>query len=154
MNFQLFIHPNKYSMYLLKHTPWSKKTLFCLFCLTLTHLVQVSTDSWQVGFYSLTLGFALLFNMSDSVFQVVSFFLIYISHLVMIHISFSTEGAFSSVIGRFPSSYMGAMMQVQGTIHHAPCKYNVNCICTDAYHTYMDLCIYNRCDDAGARYNT
>ena len=69
-------------------------------------------------------------------------------------ISFSTEGAFSSVIGRFPSSYMGAMMQVQGTIHLAPCKYNVNCICTDAYHTYMDLCIYNRCDDAGARYNT
>ena len=36
-------------------------------------------------------------------------------------ISFSTEGAFSSVIGRFPSSYMGAMMQVQGTIHLAPC---------------------------------
>ena len=141
-------------MYLLKHKPWSKNTPICLFCLTLTHLVQVSTDSWQVGFYSLTLGFALLFNMSDSVFQVVSFFLIYFSHLVMIHISFSTEGAFSSVIGRFPSSYMGAMMQVQGTIHLAPCKYNVNCICTDAYHTYMDLCIYNRCDDAGARYNT
>ena len=69
-------------------------------------------------------------------------------------ISFSTEGAFSSVIGRFPSSYMGAMMQVQGTIHLAPCKYNVNCICTGAYHTCMDLCIYNRCDDAGARYNT
>ena len=143
-------------MWLLKHKPWSKNTPICLFCLTLTHshLVQVSTDSWQVGFYSLTLGFALLFNMSDSVFQVVSFFLIYISHLVMKHISFSTEGAFSSVIGRFPSSYMGAMMQVQGTIHLAPCKYNVNCICTDAYHTCMDLCIYNRCDDAGARYNT
>ena len=30
----------------------------------------MDTDSWQVGFYSLTLGFALLFNMSDSVFQV------------------------------------------------------------------------------------
>ena len=134
-------------MWLLKHKPWSQNTPICLFCLTLTHLVQVSTDSWQVGFYSLTLGFALLFNMSDSVFQVVSFFHLYV-------ISFSTEGAFSSVIGRFPSSYMGAMMQVQGTIHLAPCKYNVNCICTDAYHTYMDLCIYNRCDDAGARYNT
>ena len=33
-------------------------------------LFKVDTDSWQVGFYSLTLGFALLFNMSDSVFQV------------------------------------------------------------------------------------
>jgi len=52
---------------------------------------KVDTDSWQVGFYSLTLGFALLFNMSDSVFQ----------------------GAFSSVIGRFPSRYMGGMMQGQ-----------------------------------------
>ena len=72
--FELFLQPDKYLTWLHKHKPWSKNTPICLFCLTLTHLVQVSTDSWQVGFYSLTLGFALLFNMSDSVFQVVSFF--------------------------------------------------------------------------------
>jgi len=56
-----------------------------------TIFTRVNTDSWQVGFYGLTLVFALLFNISDSIFQ----------------------GAFSSEIGRFPASYMGSMMQGQ-----------------------------------------
>ena len=31
---------------------------------------QLDTDTWQPGFYGLTLAFALLFNISDSVYQV------------------------------------------------------------------------------------
>jgi len=54
-------------------------------------LTQLDTDSWQTGFYGLTLSAALLFNISDSVYQ----------------------GAFSSVVGRLPSQYMGAMMAGQ-----------------------------------------
>ena len=34
-----------------------------------TIFTRVNTDSWQVGFYGLTLVFALLFNISDSIFQ-------------------------------------------------------------------------------------
>ena len=69
-------------------------------------LFKVDTDSWQVGFYGLTLGFALLFNMSDSVFQVWP-------HEIHVKLYLSlNQGAFSSVIGRFPSTYMGGMMQV------------------------------------------
>jgi equilibrative nucleoside transporter 1/2/3 len=33
-------------------------------------LTQLNTDPWQSGFYGLTLAFALLFNISDSVYQV------------------------------------------------------------------------------------
>ena len=33
-------------------------------------LTQLDTDSWQGGFYGLTLAFATLFNISDSVYQV------------------------------------------------------------------------------------
>ncbi len=57
-----------------------------------TIFTRINTDSWQLGFYSLTLAFALLFNINDSVFQ----------------------GAFTTIIARFPSRFMGAMMQGQG----------------------------------------
>ena len=57
-----------------------------------TVFTRINTDSWQLGFYGLTLSFALLFNINDSVFQ----------------------GAFTTIIARFPSRFMGAMMQGQG----------------------------------------
>ena len=57
-----------------------------------TIFTRIDTDSWQLGFYGLTLAFALLFNINDSVFQ----------------------GAFTTVIARFPPRFMGAMMQGQG----------------------------------------
>ena len=57
-----------------------------------TIFTRLSTDSWQLGFYSLTLTFALLFNINDSVFQ----------------------GAYTSIMARFPSRFMGSMMQGQG----------------------------------------
>ena len=34
-----------------------------------TIFTRINTDSWQNGFYGLTLVFALLFNISDSIFQ-------------------------------------------------------------------------------------
>ena len=34
-----------------------------------TILTRVDTDSWQLPFYGLTLAFALLFNINDSIFQ-------------------------------------------------------------------------------------
>ena len=42
-----------------------------LSCLQL--LTQVTTDSWQTGFYGMTLAFAMVFNINDSVFQVFPF---------------------------------------------------------------------------------
>ena len=50
---------------------------------------EVNTDPWQDGFYYLTLAIALLFNINDSVFQ----------------------GAFASLIGRFPERYMNSLAQ-------------------------------------------
>ena len=57
----------------------------------------MNTDGWQDGFYYLTLATALLFNVTDSIFQ----------------------GAFASLIGRFPERYMNSLAQGQaigGTI--------------------------------------
>ena len=50
---------------------------------------EVNTDPWQDGFYYLTLAMALLFNINDSIFQ----------------------GAFASLIGRFPERYMNSLAQ-------------------------------------------
>ena len=49
----------------------------------------MNTDPWQDGFYYLTLAMALLFNINDSIFQ----------------------GAFASLIGRFPERYMNSLAQ-------------------------------------------
>ena len=49
----------------------------------------MDTDSWQDGFYYLTLATALLFNVNDSIFQ----------------------GAFASLMGRFPERYMNSLAQ-------------------------------------------
>jgi len=61
-----------------------------LFILSLV-FTQVNTDSWQTGFYWLTLAFAMLFNVMDSVFQ----------------------GAFASLLGRFPPEYMSSLANGQ-----------------------------------------
>ena len=72
-----------------------------LFLLTLA-LSQVDTDSWQDGFYYLTLATALLFNINDSIFQ----------------------GAFASLMGRFPERYMNSLAQ-GNHIKHLTNKSNV-----------------------------
>ena len=59
-----------------------------LFIASLT-FTEVNTDPWQDGFYYLTLAIALLFNINDSIFQ----------------------GAFASLIGRFPERYMNSLAQ-------------------------------------------
>ena len=48
---------------------------------------KINTDPWQDAFYYLTLASALIFNSNDSIFQ----------------------GAFASLIGRFPEKYMSSL---------------------------------------------
>lgn len=48
---------------------------------------KIDTDPWQDAFYYLTLASALIFNSNDSIFQ----------------------GAFASLIGRFPEKYMSSL---------------------------------------------
>jgi len=67
-----------------------------LFIISLV-FTKINTDSWQSIFYYLSLASALLFNVNDSVFQ----------------------GAFASLVGRFPEKYMSSFAQGQaigGTI--------------------------------------
>ena len=59
-----------------------------LFIISLV-FTKINTDSWQSIFYYLSLASALLFNVNDSVFQ----------------------GAFASLVGRFPEKYMSSFAQ-------------------------------------------
>ena len=60
---------------------------------------KINTDEWQDLFYYITLAFALIFNMNDSIFQ----------------------GAFASLIGRFPEKYMSSLSQgLRWTVKNVP----------------------------------
>jgi len=61
-----------------------------LFAITII-FTEVNTDSWQAGFYWMSLIFACIFNMNDSIFQ----------------------GAFAILLGRFPQEYMSALANGQ-----------------------------------------
>jgi len=68
-------------------------TLSCNIVLFILSLVftQVTTDPWQNTFYWITLAFAMLFNINDSIFQ----------------------GAFASYLGRLPMKYMSSLANGQ-----------------------------------------
>ena len=73
-----------------------------------TVFTRIDTDPWQLEFYGLTLAFALLFNINDSIFQGVS------RHNKGRHqFNRMYSGAYTSIMARFPPSFMGSMMQGQ-----------------------------------------
>lgn len=82
-----------------------------LLFLASTLLTRLDTDPWQLQFYCLTLAFALLFNINDSIFQ--GWSELGSLQLVLPRLS----GAYTAVMARFPPAYMGAMMQGQVSSH-------------------------------------
>ena len=77
---------------------------------------KINTDPWQDAFYYLTLASAIIFNSNDSIFQ----------------------GAFASLIGRFPEKYMSSLalgkhfiidFQWKKEILFRPSHWRDSCLC-------------------------